>query len=355
MLLSWLLREGSRTSLRYSERTPNGWSTARTVASGADWFVNWADVPSVLRLGTRTLAAHWLQKSGTDRYAYDVRLSHTVDGGATWTPSVVPHADRSPTEHGFVSLFRLPGGNLGLAWIDGRALEPQKGHAGGHGGAMSVRYTTFDAGWRQGPEQIVDDRACECCPTAAAVAADGPVVAFRNRSEHEVRDVHVARLPDGRWTASRAVHDDNWKIAACPVNGPAVSADGRRLAVAWFTAAGDQGRAFIAFSSDAGHTFGAPIRLDDGVAVGRVDVALLPDGSALAGYIEHAGGSSRFRVRRIDQSGTRSAPVTIAALEDGRASGYPRLEVHAGELVLAWTARAGETTQVLTAVAPVPR
>ena len=42
------------------------------------------------------------------------------------------------------------------------------------------------------------------------------------------------------------------------------------------------GHAYAAFSSDAGRTFGAPIRLDETSALGRVDVALLPDGSALA-------------------------------------------------------------------------
>jgi hypothetical protein len=41
--------------LRFAERTATGWSEPRTVASGADWFVNWADVPSVIRLANGTL------------------------------------------------------------------------------------------------------------------------------------------------------------------------------------------------------------------------------------------------------------------------------------------------------------
>lgn len=31
---------------------------------GKDWFVNWADVPSAIRLANGTLVGHWLQKSG---------------------------------------------------------------------------------------------------------------------------------------------------------------------------------------------------------------------------------------------------------------------------------------------------
>ncbi|MEO6238245.1 MAG: exo-alpha-sialidase, partial [Vicinamibacterales bacterium] len=65
-------KSGDRATLRFAEQTTGGWSAARDVASGSDWFVNWADVPSVVRLDDGTLAAHWLQKSGADTYAYDV-------------------------------------------------------------------------------------------------------------------------------------------------------------------------------------------------------------------------------------------------------------------------------------------
>ena len=69
LLLSWIEQDGPTASLRFSERTPSGWSAARTVASGTDWFVNWADVPSVIRLEEGTLVGHWLQKSAAGTYA----------------------------------------------------------------------------------------------------------------------------------------------------------------------------------------------------------------------------------------------------------------------------------------------
>src|SRR5687767_1239502 len=50
VLLSWIERTGEVANLKFAERTKDGWSAARTVSSGRDWFVNWADVPSVLRL-----------------------------------------------------------------------------------------------------------------------------------------------------------------------------------------------------------------------------------------------------------------------------------------------------------------
>src|SRR5688500_16212712 len=87
VLLSWVERDGARATLKFSERSGTAWSPARTVASGDDWFVNWADVPSVTRMADGTLVAHWLQKSGPGTYAYDVRLTRSKDDGKTWERS----------------------------------------------------------------------------------------------------------------------------------------------------------------------------------------------------------------------------------------------------------------------------
>ncbi len=356
VLLSWIERSGDLATLKFAERTATGWTEARTVASGRDWFVNWADVPSVMRLPSGTIVGHWLQKSGPDTYAYDVRLSYSTDDGKTWSPSFVPHHDGTKTEHGFASLFPL-GDGLGAIWLDGRNMKASAGHdEHGGGGVMTVHFARFDKHWKQVDESAVDARVCECCPTAAAVTSEGVIAAFRDRSDAEIRDIYTSRLVNGKWSTPAAVHADGWKIAACPVNGPALSAIGRNVAASWFTVKGEQGQAYLAFSADAGRTYGAPIRVDDGGSLGRVDVALTPDGTAaIAAWIEFADQRSQFRVRRIDRAGTRSAPVTIAGLAAGRASGYPRMALNGRELVLAWTeSSAGGTMHVKTAIAPLP-
>ena len=343
-LLSWIEKPGTRATLKFAERTATGWTAPREVASGEDWFVNWADVPSVIRLDDGTLAAHWLQKSGPDTYAYDVRLAYSKDDGKTWSPSFTPHRDGTKTEHGFASLFQMPGAGLGLVWLDGRAMT-------GHGeGAMSVRFAAFDGDWKQISEMPVDLRVCECCPTAAAVTADGPIAAFRNRGDEEVRDIYISRLENGTWTEPSAVHGDGWKIPACPVNGPMLSASGRHVAIAWFTVIDGQGRAFVAFSKDAGRTFGDPIRLDEAGSIGRVDVELMPDGAAVASWIEFADKRARFRVRRIEPSGRTSAALTVSGLESSRASGYPRIVRHGAELIAAWTESRDGALRVQTAL-----
>ena len=381
VLVSWIERTGDLATLKFAERSATGWTAARTVAAGGDWFVNWADVPSVLRLPSGALVAHWLQKSGPSTYAYDVRLSHSTDDGKTWSASYLPHHDGTQTEHGFASLFPM-GDGFGLVWLDGRGMNPST-HSGGNsavrsgqgasgggehggGGAMSVRFGQFDGSFKQIAETAVDSRVCECCPTAAAVTAEGVITAYRDRSDDEIRDNYVSRLVNGKWTAPQPVFKDNWKIAACPVNGPALAANGRLVAMTWFTVKQDQGHAYLAFSDDAGATFGTPIRVDDGGSLGRVGVELLADGAALATWIEFVdqpgapkpaggGGVAQFRARRIDRRGARSAPVTVAGIAGSRSSGYPRAAVANGEVVFAWTeAVNGGGLHVRTAAARLP-
>jgi hypothetical protein len=347
VLMSWIERTGDLATLKFAERTKDGWSAARTVASGRDWFVNWADVPSVLRLADGSVYGHWLQKSGSDTYAYDVRLTRSTDDGKTWGASFIPHSDGTKTEHGFASLYQMPGtGGLGLVWLDGRAMKTGHGEHGG--GDMSVRSATYDKAGKQLTESAVDLRVCECCPTTAAVTADGPIVAYRDRSDTEIRDIYVSRFVGGKWSEPAPVHRDNWQIAACPVNGPALSADGKTVALAWFTAKGDEGHTFIAFSTDSGRTFGNPIRLDDTSALGRVDAALLADGSAIATWIEFADGKAQFRMRRVTASGERGAATTVTGLTANRASGYPRMARFGDELIFAWT-ESGTPSSVKTA------
>jgi hypothetical protein len=348
VLLSWVEQSGNQATLRFAERTAGGWSEARTVASGTDWFVNWADVPSVVRLANGTLAAHWLQKSGSSTYAYDVRLSYSSDDGKNWAASFMPHTDGTKTEHGFASLFQMPGAGLGLVWLDGRDTKgghdtPSADHGGG--GDMSLRFASYTRDWTRTADAALDLRVCECCPTAVAVTSEGPIVAYRDRSPTEVRDVFVTRLEKGKWTEPKAVAAEGWTFPACPVNGPALSARGRNVAVAWFQAKDGE-----PFSTDAGRTFGAPIRLNHDGSLGRVDIEWLSDGGAAAGYIDLVGNRAEFRVKRIAPGGVPSAPVTIADLANNRSSGYPRMALNGDELVFAWVDRENGST-VRTAVA----
>lgn len=351
VLLSWLENADVTTTFRFAERSAVGWTEPRTIQSGRDFFVNFADVPSAARLEDRSLIAHWLQRTAADTYAYDVKLTRSHDDGATWSPPFSPHHDGTKGEHGFASLFDLHGGAFGLAWLDGRNMKPSTDGEGV--GDMTLRGATFGADAMQTSEDAIDLRVCECCPTAAAVTADGVVVAYRDRRADEVRNIQITRLANGKWSDPAPVHDDGWRIDGCPVNGPAASAAGRNVAIAWFTVQQEQGHAFVAFSTDAGRTFGAPIQVDDAGSLGRVDVEQLEDGSAIVAWIELAGKNASFSVRHVEPSGRRSAPVVVTAMGTNRNSGYPRMVRHGQELVFAWTGT-DDSLRVQTATARLP-
>jgi hypothetical protein len=123
--------------------------------------------------------------------------------------------------------------------------------------------------------------------------------------------------------------------------------------VAWFTGAQDTARVRVAFSGDAGASWSAPTRADDGEPVGRVDVELLDDGSAAVLWLERTGGEgAAVRLRRVHPDGTLGAPVTIAESAAARSSGFPRMTRSGSWLYLTWTAP-GTPARVQVARVPV--
>jgi hypothetical protein len=348
-VMSWIEGAAPDTTLKFAERTASGWSEPRSVVSGAEIIVNSADVPSVRPLGDEALVAQWIVESRVnpdDQEAYDLRLAWSGDRGRTWTAPASPHDDGTHSQHGFASLYEMPGSpKSGLVWLDGRAA------AGGLIGDMALRAAVYDSGHVQVAQTVLDARVCECCQTAAAVTSEGIVVAYRDRSPDEIRDISIVRSEGDRWSQPSPVHHDGWKINGCPVNGPAISARGREVAVAWFTVQDDAGRAFVGFSQDGGRTFGAPIRLDDVESAGRVQVVLLEDGSAAATWVEAGGEARTFKARRVAADGRRGPALTIA--EGIGRQQYPRLVRHGRELLFAWVESVERATQLKTARAPL--
>ena len=351
--LSWIERLGEgRVSLRFSVLEKEKWSAPQTIAEGSNWFVNWADFPSMIALPDGSLAAHWLAKSGPGTFEYDVTISRSFDGGKTWGKPFVPHRDGVKAEHGFVSLFAAKDGNLAALWLDGREMKADANDAHGHGhGNMTLRSVKIKRDGTLIDDAVLDARVCECCQTSAAMTADGPVVVYRDRSEaeKEIRDISIVRLKDGKWSAPRPVFADNWQLNGCPVNGPSVAATGRRVAVAWFTGANNASRVKLGFSKDGGESFGEPIIVDDGNPAGRVEVLLLNDGSALVCWLEKLPNGGEVRVRRIRPDGKRDEAITVAPSGTARSNGFPQMVRVGNQLIFAWTG-----ARVMTAALTLP-
>lgn len=333
--LSWLEKQKSNNEFKFSKLVNDKWSEPALIDSGKTWFVNWADYPMIATNG-REFIAHYLDKNGESTYAYDVKMTSSQDSGKTWTPSTVLHDDGKQAEHGFVSLIPY-GENFFVAWLDGRntVMEGMENHEGhdGHHGQMSLRAAILDKEGKKLNEWELDNRTCDCCQTSAAITDKGPVVVYRDRSDEEIRDMSIVRLINGEWTKPKAIHDDQWKIQGCPVNGPRVVANGNKVAVAWFSIPTDKSEVKVAFSMDGGETFGKPIQVDEGKAIGRVDIVLLDNENAMVSWME----GTEIKAVKVNKNGDKGEAIIIANSSESRSSGFPQMTKSGDRLFFAWT------------------
>jgi hypothetical protein len=367
LLLSWIRPfDKQRHALQYTtfDRQQQWQWTPKTIAVGASMVVNWADTPHVAATADGTIWAHWLQKTrgAGDGAAYDIIVSHSVDDGLHWSGPVRAHDDGKAVEHGFVSFWPAARDRLGMAWLDGRNTTggAHAGHdagAAGDGagddttegaGMTSLRAANIDTASRIADSVEVDPSVCDCCGTDVAVTARGPLLVYRDRTADEIRDIRATRLDGDAWRAPQPVHEDNWKIAACPVNGPAVAATGNDAVVAWYSAADDRPKLQLARSADAGDSFGAPVIVDQGDAVqGRVDVALDAKQAWVAWLREDAGGQSLWLARYAPDLSRELSRTQLAKLQGrGRATGFPKLVARDGEAFVVWTDIVGSVPQL---------
>ena len=345
VFLSWIEADTPQGYvLRFSVRGAQGWSAPKTIARGANWFVSDADVPSLAVLSDGTLAADWFVASvGPRSEAYDVNLVLSKDGGTTWSKPLMPHRDGKKRQHGFVSLVPIPDAKLAAIWLDGRNMPSEEE------GDMALMYTTIAANGSLGPETQIDNRACECCKTSMTATADSLVAVYRDRSDKEIRDISIVRYANGRWSQPQALTNDGWEIDGCPINGPAVSANGRNVAVAWFTAPDDKSQVYVLMSADSGKTFGKKIRIDDGNPIGRVDVVSRSSGAAVVSWVERTSQGAQVRVREVAANGTAAAPMNVSGTAGLGSGVFPRMVRSGDDIVVAWT-DASKPAQIRTVV-----
>ena len=333
--LSWIEKSEGKASLKFSNLDNGQWSEPTVIASGNTWFVNWADYP-MIAINGKQFVAHFLDKSGASTYAYDIKLTTSSDHGRTWLDPLILHDDKKQAEHGFVTLLPY-GDKFFVTWLDGRntVMEGMKemDHHAGHHGAMSLRAASIDANGTKINEWELDTKTCDCCQTSAAITTNGPVVVYRDRSDAEIRDMSIVRLLDGQWTEPKTIHNDNWKIAGCPVNGPRVVAEGNNLAVAWFSAASDTSHLNVIFSTDGGATFEKPIRIDEGNAIGRVDIVMIDEQSVMVSWME----GTVIKAAKVHRNGTKGPSMIIASSSESRSSGFPQMTKSGNQLIFAWT------------------
>lgn len=332
--LSWIEKRKEKSWLKFSVLNNEQWSEPLVISSGDNWFVNWADYPLLTADGSKNMAAHFLEKSDKGTYTYDVKLVTSADQGKTWSDPKILHDDGKKAEHGFVSMIPY-GENYFISWLDGRNTDMEDGGGDheGHHGQMTIRGAIVDKQGNKSGEWELDNRVCDCCQTSAAITANGPIIVYRDRSDEEIRDISIVRMVNDQWTAPKTIFSDNWKITGCPVNGPVAAAQGNSLAVAWFSSPDKNAQVNIVFSADGGATFSAPIRIDEGKSIGRVDLVMIDEKTAMVTWME----GSVIKAVRVYNDGKKETSLIIASSSDSRSSGFPQMTKSGNNIIFAWT------------------
>jgi len=344
--LSWISsNEGNKSTLNFSQLKEGKWTNTQTMATGSNWFVNWADFPAHA-INENLILSSYLKKSDSGTYTYDVILSLQKLSGEKVKEDFLLHTDGVKAEHGFVSI--IPNHNQGffITWLDGRNTVDKD--LDGYHKPMTIRFAEITNKGDIIDESELDSATCDCCQTSIAVTNKGPVVVYRDRSDKEVRDIYIARKINGIWGVPTPIHNDGWEINGCPVNGPKVASNSNNLAISWFTVSNEKPTVNLSFSKSNGASFGTPIKINDDDAIGRVDVAFLNPQEVLVSYIEGDDVGTYLRIKKVSIDGKVSAPITISKIDGGRNSGVPQLEILDNEAFIVWTVLKGKKNQLKT-------
>ncbi len=336
LILSWLepvdpqaAHRGSPHRLRVAHLKGSSWTDPVTVIESNELFVNWADFPSVIRSGDGSIICHWLQKSSKGTYSYDIQIARSTDEGSSWSRLGKLNDDDKLAEHGFVSMIPADNG-VRAFWLDGRNT------ASHDAGAMTLRTTIITN--TIAPSTLLDAKVCDCCATAAAVTPSGPIIAFRDRTDAEIRDISFIKADGTGWTTPATVHADQWVIPGCPVNGPAIAAADGQIALAWYTGAHPP-RIQLALTQDDG-SFSAPITIDtqsdETFPLGRVAVVFHGTDTIVC-WMNATDESAAINLRRITNTGKAGPTILAMKTDDSRASGFPQILIRGENLILAWT------------------
>ena len=326
-LLTWVeAQKDDSYNLRYAIRKAGHWSEPRTIIAKRQFFQHPAEAPSVTALSDGTLLAEWIEnpKVGSEAEFLYLSLSHD---GVKWSPPVLAHKDRSMVQHGLASAISSGDHEASVFWLE--ALQ-------GEDGPVSLKRTVLSTDGKILKEEALDKDVCACCPTSVVKTAKGLMLAYRDHTAGDIRDIAVLRLENGNWSTSKIIYPDSWKINACPTNAAATAAKGDHVAISWYTAAKNTPVVKMVFSEDGGTTFTKPLLISTGRAFGYTSIALDENGNAIVSWLESSGsGNAKILARQVSKAGV-AGPVVKVSEGPRESMGYPHILQNAKDTLVAW-------------------
>ncbi|MBO6586340.1 MAG: hypothetical protein JJ953_09575 [Gracilimonas sp.] len=334
VFMSWVEEREQLAELKYASFENSTWSEPTIISDDSTWFLNWADYPSIIGKDGQPMAAHWLNKKPGGTYAYDVNISAFNN---EWTERTIPHQDETATEHGFLSMLPASDSTFMAVWLDGRKTAGRDHHEYADlSKAMTLRGAIIDRKGQVIEKFLIDDSVCDCCNTSLAKTESGFIVNYRNRTEDEIRDIYSSVFRDGRWSEPKVVHKDNWEIAACPVNGPAIDAHNKIVATSWFTGANGQPKVQLGISNDFGLTYDTVISVDGQHAIGRTDI-LMNDDKIWVSWLSSVDDSGQLNLASYSLKGEPLEQYSIPNISGKRSTGFPQITTSDRGILIAFT------------------
>ena len=336
LFISWTEQVADSNFLYISKLEDNSWSEKSIIKKGKDWFVNWADFPSIsYNEISNSLFSFHLQKSSEETFSYDV--NYHINQGSSWKDMQKIHDDNTFSEHGFVSSIPYKDGFM-VSWLDGRNTYG-KGHDGHAKGAMTIRSAILDNTGKIVDESLIDGMVCDCCQTSMTISNDIPIIVYRDRSKDEIRDIYYSRYIDSNWTDPQPIHDDEWEINGCPVNGPNIDSNEENVVVSWFSASNGRPKVNLKFSRDNGRTFGDKILVDniENSPIGRVDVEFISSDEVIISWLSTVEGKGKLLMRKIGVNGSVGEIKVIDEVSTERSTGFPQIEKFNDNIYISWT------------------
>jgi BNR repeat-like domain len=328
LILMWLEPGPAKlAALRYSVLRDGGWSAPVTIAD-QPFSRHPSESPGMVALSEANLIAYWSQKppdvkTSTDEV--DLYFAVSTDRGQSWSRPILANEPGTGAENSYPSAAAIDENKAAMVWLDGKNWAKDRRYA--------LLSKTLQTNGSASDATVIDTDTCTCCPTSMARSGRDLLTAYRSHTPENIRDISVAENKSGHWSAPHVPHADGWHFPGCPVNGPDLDAKESTVALAWFSAPQDHPEVKVAFSGDGGAHFREPVRIDEGNAVGRAQIVLLQNHSALAFWLEHKPDGTHLLVRHVRPDGNMETPTDLA---QGAGLGYPHAVRVADKVYVTW-------------------
>jgi len=264
-------------------------------------------------------------------YTGEIRYARSTDGGKTYSAPITINDDNRLTSHRFDSLVSDGSDRLAIVWLDGRDRDAAKEQGVAYAGTSVYVARSDDDGASFHANRKLTGHTCECCRTALAWTADGPVALWRNLYGSNTRDFAFSSLETGK---VQRLADDEWNIDACPHHGGGIAAGGDgTLHAVWYTRG--KNRQGLFYRQVKGDRMSAPMAFGNPQAqAGHATVAA--DGQTVLITWREFDGQAYGALALLSKDGgvSWSAPRRIAKTAD--AADYPMPLIHDGRMQVVW-------------------